>query len=261
MSWFRKSKSREEKDKQYIELCRQEHSSVSQFLQADQREGCFIEVGANEPVSENSQTWHLEQSGWYGLLIEPIGELCELARSQRPRSQVAQAVCVDESQVGQARLMIPRREGQAHHNMASLTVDRHQSARTDFDELVVRAATLGQLVDEHQITEVDFLSIDVEGHEMGVLRGAELDRLRPRLILLEDDWVYMDKHRYLKEFGYRLAHRTGRLNSWYVRSDVNGPVLGWLQRLNNWQRFFIGIWPRKIRRAIRSGSLEPLRRL
>lgn len=31
----------------------------------------YVEVGANEPVNL-SQTWHLEQKGWHGLLIEPI---------------------------------------------------------------------------------------------------------------------------------------------------------------------------------------------
>ena len=32
--------------------------------------GYFVEVGANDP-RERSQTWHLEQNGWTGILIEP----------------------------------------------------------------------------------------------------------------------------------------------------------------------------------------------
>jgi hypothetical protein len=31
------------------------------------RQGYFVEVGANEP-RERSQTWHLEQAGWTGVL-------------------------------------------------------------------------------------------------------------------------------------------------------------------------------------------------
>ena len=36
--------------------------------------GQVIEVGANDP-RERSQTWHLEQQGWTGVLIEPQPDL------------------------------------------------------------------------------------------------------------------------------------------------------------------------------------------
>ena len=49
------------------------------------RSGFFVEVGANRP-QEQSQTWHLEQLGWTGILIEPqpdlAGDLCR-ARSAK----------------------------------------------------------------------------------------------------------------------------------------------------------------------------------
>ncbi len=32
--------------------------------------GFFVEVGANHPI-EGSQSWHLEQRGWRGILVEP----------------------------------------------------------------------------------------------------------------------------------------------------------------------------------------------
>jgi peptide methionine sulfoxide reductase MsrB len=38
--------------------------------------GFYVDVGANEPVF-NSQTWHLEQMGWRGILIEPLPSYCE----------------------------------------------------------------------------------------------------------------------------------------------------------------------------------------
>ena len=38
--------------------------------------GIFVEVGANHPV-KGSQTFHLEQAGWTGLLIEPLAEIAE----------------------------------------------------------------------------------------------------------------------------------------------------------------------------------------
>jgi hypothetical protein len=66
----------------------------------------------------------------------------------------------------------------------------------------------------------DFLSIDVEGHELEVLRGFDTERWRPRLILLEDHVADLTKHRYLKAAGYRIVRRYEN-NGWYVaRGDA-----------------------------------------
>jgi FkbM family methyltransferase len=50
---------------------------------------------------------------------------------------------------------------------------------------VVRTATLDQLVGEHGFERVDLIKIDVEGHELSVLRGARetLVTYRPTLFL------------------------------------------------------------------------------
>lgn len=50
----------------------------------NKKNGVFVEVGANDPTSPESQTFHLERLlGWTGLLIEPIPYLAQLARNER----------------------------------------------------------------------------------------------------------------------------------------------------------------------------------
>lgn len=71
---------------------------------------------------------------------------------------------------------------------------------------------------------IDFVSIDVEGHEVSVLRGFDLARWRPRLILIEDHLASLAIHRHLTGAGYRLIRRTG-LNGWYV-PRLDAPELG-----------------------------------
>ena len=61
----------------------------------------------------------------------------------------------------------------------------------------------------------DFLSIDVEGHKIEVLRGFDIARWKPRLILLEDHVGKLSKHRYLLGGGYRIIRRYEN-NGWYV---------------------------------------------
>ena len=64
----------------------------------------------------------------------------------------------------------------------------------------------------------DFLSIDVEGHEIEVLRGFDIAGWQPRLILLEDHFADLSKHRFLNRAGYRIVRRYEN-NGWYVPHD------------------------------------------
>jgi hypothetical protein len=74
---------------------------------------------------------------------------------------------------------------------------------------------------------IDFVSIDVEGHEVEVLRGFDLNHWRPRLILIEDHVTDLGTHRSLTNAGYSLIRRTG-LNGWYVpRAAAPRIGLGW----------------------------------
>ncbi|MGA7015549.1 MAG: FkbM family methyltransferase, partial [Pseudolabrys sp.] len=66
-----------------------------------------------------------------------------------------------------------------------------------------------------QPDRVDFLPIDVEGHEIEVLRGFDI----AQLILLEDHVADLSKHRYLVAPGYRIIRRYEN-NGWYVPRET-----------------------------------------
>jgi Methyltransferase FkbM domain len=50
-----------------------------------------------------------------------------------------------------------------------------------------RIRALSNLLDELGIERVDFFSLDVEGFELEVLKGLDLRRHRPKLILIETE--------------------------------------------------------------------------
>ena len=60
--------------------------------------GYFVEVGANHP-HQLSQTWHLEQRGWDGILVEPQPELAAALRRQR-LAKVYAVACASPQQAG-----------------------------------------------------------------------------------------------------------------------------------------------------------------
>ena len=178
--------------------------------------GFFVEVGANHP-RDGSQTWHLEQSGWNGILVEPQPELAEQLRQER-KAKVFSVACSSPENAGQYRAL---------HLAGRLSaLDRNRMAPDikSSTTLAVRLETLDSVLTQGDAPQpIDFLSIDVEGHEVEVLSGFNFAHWQPRLILLED-WVHdLSRHRFMVKSGYKLVRRT-EINGWYVPPHTRVPV-------------------------------------
>ncbi|HZP76245.1 MAG TPA: FkbM family methyltransferase [Pseudolabrys sp.] len=213
---------------------------VREFFGA--RPGYFVEVGANEPRKE-SQSWHLEQAGWIGVLIEPQPDLAETLRRER-RAKVFAVACSRPEQAGRSmRLYVA---GAFSSFDADLAVTGVKAASA----IDVPVRTLDDVLAEAQAPRpLDFLSIDVEGHEIDVLGGFDFACWKPRLILLEDHVVDLSKHRFMQAHGYRLIRRTG-LNGWYVPREVAAP-LGALGRWQILRKYYLALPFRMLREAKR----------
>jgi FkbM family methyltransferase len=178
----------------------------------DAGSGFFVEVGANRPRQE-SQTWHLENLGWRGILIEPQPNLADELKRQR-RAQVFAVACSAPANAGKRMRL--------HVAGALSALDRNRMAPGAAPERIIEVPvrTLDDVLSEAQAPRAfDFLSVDVEGHELEVLGGFDFARWRPRLILLEDHVANLDKHRFLQGAGYRLIRRCEN-NGWYVPRDA-----------------------------------------
>jgi len=180
--------------------------------------GFFVEVGANDPHAR-SQTLHLERAGWTGILIEPQPDLAEQLRTMRT-GKVFAVACSSPEHAGCTMPL--------HVAGPLSSLDREHMAPGAAPERVIEVPirTLDSLLDEADAPKpLDFLSIDVEGHEIEVLRGFDIARWRPRLILLEDHVADLAKHRFMKSAGYRLIRRYEN-NGWYVPANAPERIEG-----------------------------------
>ena len=204
--------------------------------------GYFVEVGANEPEKE-SQSFHLEREGWTGALIEPQPDLAEKLRKMR-RSQVFEAACSSPDRAGSRMTLYVLGPYSSFDPNLAVTGLRPEQA------IEVPVRTLDDILTEAKAPQpIDLLSVDVEGHELDVLRGFDFARWRPRLILLEDHVTSLDKHRFLTAAGYRLMRRTG-LNGWYVPRDA-APDMDWLGRWQIARKYYLALPFRILREAKR----------
>ncbi len=218
--------------------------------------GFFVEVGANEPDAPESQTFHLENLGWTGILIEPIPELAERAKLVRQSSKVWQVACTSTEKIGEVEFLIPLLEEKAITGHASLRANIDEHNYKSFKKIKVQATTLTEILESENIKSIDFISIDVEGAELEVLRGIDLQKFRPKLILLEDKHLYLSKHIYLKSNHYKIVKRLNR-NCWYIPNEIPNPPIDFISKFKLWKRMYLSIWFRKFQYAFRHKTLEP----
>ena len=207
-----------------------EQALVQSFFQNNA--GFYVDVGANDPVLD-SQSQHLENLGWTGLLIEPDPDCCALLRRSRKGVVVEMACSSPENAGKQMRL---NRAG-PHSTLEDQPIALGAVVRATVS---VQCETLDAILRLHHApVGFDLLSIDIEGHELVALSGFDFAHWKPRLVLIEDHVTHLKKHQLMMRNGYQLLLRTG-LNSWYV--PVNSHYARSLAaRFEFFRKYYLGL--------------------
>lgn len=192
--------------------------------------GFCVEVGANDGI-DGSNTFYLEKTGWQGILVEADPDLIDKCRRARPRSEVVHAAAVPPGTPATVSFEVV--EGHSQHSALSLD-DLHRSRTVMFTgDCRTRLVTVPARTLDDILTQLDappgleLITIDVEGHEWGVLQGLSLDRWMPGIIMVERNTYEPDERisNHMKQHGYRYLCTTPTWdptgNDWYV--PIAGP--------------------------------------
>jgi FkbM family methyltransferase len=196
---------------------------------AGQSSGCYIDIGAGHPVYDNvSFAFYLQ--GWSGITVEPNPWLAQLSAAVRPRDRRVQALVGAAS--GEATYYLVE-----HFHGLSTTIEGNaRAAEREFGKraqpLTAPVTTLKALCEQQAASAIDFLKIDVEGAEQDVLAGADWQRFRPKVVVVEalapvtlaPAWTSWES--ILTGEDYRFAFFDG-LNRYYVAAEHSelGPLL------------------------------------
>ena len=195
---------------------------------AGRETGTYVEVGAHDGL-QNSNTFLFERRGWTGVLVEPDPVTASDCAANRPGSRVVQAAAVGPG--APPEVTFERSELSDH---SSLSLDRRHLRKLEdltgsrsTESITVPAATLSTIAHEAGLDRIDFVTIDVEGHEMQVLEGFDLRRWRPDFVIVERNYLWpvprLLAHMY--RHGYRYLRTTG-VNDWYVERTLDRACAG-----------------------------------
>lgn len=180
--------------------------------------GFCVEVGANNGIDDSTSLF-FEKIGWKCILVEPNPSLCRKIREVR-NALLYEYAASNQSDTRTLYVVegAVRSDGLSTISTNKEVHDKIKSHGFVSSSVQVHTMTLDKILMDAQINcDVDFISIDVEGHEYEVLEGFSLEKWRPSIILIEDNSNFENNivSNYLKKFGYVRFMRTG-VNDWYA---------------------------------------------
>lgn len=165
----------------FISYAQNREDAVLWRVLADYGPGFYIDVGAGHPVAD-SVTKAFSLAGWRGINIEPMPEPMDALREDRPRDINLQVAL--EAEPGSKRYFNVRRASGLSTGVEEYAT-RYKDLGWEVDEMEVEVDTLANVCSRFVRDEIHFLKIDAEGSEEAILRGADFERFRPWIVVIE----------------------------------------------------------------------------
>lgn len=182
-----------------------------------QNNGFYVELGANDGVSQSNTLYFERYKNWKGVLVEPTPHNYLKCLSNRSKDNyIACNACVSFDYKDRFVEILFSNLMTSSLGLESDIQDpiSHANAGTQFLEGEERvfsfgavAKTLNQiLIEANAPQKIDFLSLDVEGVEIEVLKGVDHSRFRFQYLCIECQDLEKLKS-YLQQYDYELIEQ------------------------------------------------------
>lgn len=172
--------------------------------------GFYVDIGAHHPT-RFSNTHLLHVSGWRGINIDATPGSMSTFRKLRPHDiNLEIAVSSD----AQPRTLYIFDEPALNSLSAAISTKRDRESKYSIGSTVdLPTRKLRDILADHlpqDIDRIDLMTVDVEGHDLDVLKSNDWDRFRPRVLLIEvfetalEDLESREEVTFLRQHGYVL---------------------------------------------------------
>lgn len=191
--------------------------------------GFFVDIGAFHPYKD-SNTYLFYRNGWNGINIDATPGSMAAFRKVRPRDINIECGVGEIEQVMNYYVI-------AYDSTMNSFSKENLVANGMFSEVTktipVKVLPLKKILQQHEklFSEIDLLTIDVEGFDFEVLSSNDWIKYKPKVIAIELNVISIDDlsdHRsvkFLKNLGYTVVAKNVILNNvatvFFLRNDFN----------------------------------------
>ena len=151
----------------------------------NKKNGFYVDVGAHHP-ERFSNTYYFYKKDWKGINIDATPVSMKLFNKQRLRDiNLEMGVSNKKETLTYYKFNEPALN--SFSKEISQQRDKENNNYKIIDKIKIKTETLENILDKYlpQNTNIDFLTIDVEGYDYKVLKSNNWSKYRPNIILIE----------------------------------------------------------------------------
>ena len=144
------------------------------------KNGFYIDVGCNHPVYNNN-TFLLHKKGWDGINIDIDSKSIELFNIFR-KNDLNLNIAASSKKTVLEYLNFHEKSP-----INKIKTDHLNQDQSEQEIKQINSDTLNSILENSVFKDrkIDFLSIDVEGHELEVIKGFNLEKYKPSIVVIE----------------------------------------------------------------------------
>lgn len=179
----------------------------------DKKNGFFVEIGANDGVTL-SNTKFFEDMGWEGVCVEPLPKSFEKLKLNRKCACHNKVISNLDGEVEFLKI-------DGYSEMLSGILNKYDTRHLERvnrelktyggnkEIIKIESVKFSNLITEKNI---DYISIDVEGSEMDIIKSIDFNKHNIYCISVENNYGEKNIEDYLNGFGYKLIKVVGADN-------------------------------------------------
>lgn len=173
------------------------YTYVKHFINM-KRKGLYLDIAAGQPIYASTTYFYDHCLGWNGLCVEAN----PIHHDKFPGTRTCELIPTCVSSKHNQRVQFHDDDGGS-----GIIDDTYTNANRKGKITKMKCTTMYRILKARGITHVDYLSLDVEGHEVEVLKGFKLSEIQVDVITTElhtgDDGVrWRQMFKFMEDNGY-----------------------------------------------------------
>ncbi|MBY0109993.1 MAG: FkbM family methyltransferase [Candidatus Babeliaceae bacterium] len=187
------------------------------------RNGVFVDIGAHDGISISNTYFFEKQLGWTGICIEPIPEVYERLCQNRTCITVCGAISTFNGKSdflkvsGYAEMLsgLVKNYDSRHLSRIDWECNHYKGSKKVIE---VECYKLNDLLEKYGLYTIDYLTLDIEGGELDVLKSIDFDVFNIHVIDVENNYNDSKIKKFLLSKGYKLLHKLG-VDELYIKDN------------------------------------------
>ncbi|PCI75644.1 hypothetical protein COB21_05440 [Candidatus Aerophobetes bacterium] len=188
----------------------------------NKKQGVFVDIGAHLPVQDSNTYFFENEMQWTGLCIDPHPVMFKQLKNKRTCKCLEVAV-VPFTEGHQKFLQLDKLAGLSgligsYGEQDTARINKDSKLHGGKQQVInVKTVPINQILSTHKLFHIDFLSLDIEGGELDILKALDFDTFFIDVITVENNWEdawhceakNSSIRKYMETAGYRYVTRLG----------------------------------------------------